>query len=553
MSVGELKTLLAAVGGGITEIDLTNILSQLDAFANKVKTVTLGAYNGFLQLAEGEATLARQAGELGLTSQRLQELGYVAEQGGSSFEVMVRSLEGLLAQQPGVSNVADALEQAGEQMRSMDATQRQAFATKMGIDPSLVAALTGNVTALKKEFQEMYAGAEKDGEAAGAAANGFLAEIEKLRTMAQLMASSVFTALLGQGQQGLAKLRALFTENMGPIRRVLGFVAEGLQAFGDIAGPVVLRVVQGVLGLVRWFDSLGSSQKNMVGGALALLAAWKLLNLGFVATPLGAVIAGLVALVGLVGDYLTFMEGGKSSFDWSPWADSIQSVLSALSPVMGIMEGIGNGIIACVEPVKGLFTDLLGSVLTQLQLLGKLFVQVFAGDFSGALQTFFALLANTVDAWLAVIENFCTLVGSFFTALWPSVEENFPDFSAWAERQLTVITSAFGRGFEWVLNKFKEIKSILPEFVNEALGITSNAGQPGAALQAASALETTALTPGAGYMMALGAHGQQNMNMTATTTIHMQTADPILAGNQVYERSREETEKNIRDLRGNVG
>ena len=66
MEVGNLNTLFAAVRAGIGDVYLEKALNQLDDFANKVKTVTLDAYNGFLQLAAGEAALASQAGSLGL-------------------------------------------------------------------------------------------------------------------------------------------------------------------------------------------------------------------------------------------------------------------------------------------------------------------------------------------------------------------------------------------------------------------------------------------------------------------------------------------------------
>ena len=45
-----------------------------------------------------------------------------------------------------------------------------------------------------------------------------------------------------------------------------------------------------------------------------LIAAWKMLNLAFLTTPLGMLITGLAGIVALVDDYLTYMEGGESLF-----------------------------------------------------------------------------------------------------------------------------------------------------------------------------------------------------------------------------------------------
>lgn len=49
---------------------------------------------------------------------------------------------------------------------------------------------------------------------------------------------------------------------------------------------------------------------------LGLVAAWRLLNLGFLATPLGMLIAGFTALLALWDDFKTFREGGQSLINW---------------------------------------------------------------------------------------------------------------------------------------------------------------------------------------------------------------------------------------------
>lgn len=64
---------------------------------------------------------------------------------------------------------------------------------------------------------------------------------------------------------------------------------------------------------------------------LAIVAAWKLLNLSFLATPLGLIISGFVALLALWDDLQTFKEGGQSLFDWSVAVIYIEDVTNALA------------------------------------------------------------------------------------------------------------------------------------------------------------------------------------------------------------------------------
>lgn len=73
---------------------------------------------------------------------------------------------------------------------------------------------------------------------------------------------------------------------------------------------------------------------------LGLVAAWKLLNLSFLATPLGMVIAGLVAILALFDDFKTWQEGGDSLFDWTSFLPVIDSVSKELQLLKNVLDGI---------------------------------------------------------------------------------------------------------------------------------------------------------------------------------------------------------------------
>jgi hypothetical protein len=83
---------------------------------------------------------------------------------------------------------------------------------------------------------------------------------------------------------------------------------------------------------------------------LGVVAAWKLLNLTFLATPLGMLLTGLVSILALYDDFKTFEEGGKSLFDWTPFLpviDAVSAHLTTLANILrAIMDVIGNIILA---------------------------------------------------------------------------------------------------------------------------------------------------------------------------------------------------------------
>lgn len=78
---------------------------------------------------------------------------------------------------------------------------------------------------------------------------------------------------------------------------------------------------------------------------LGVIAAWKLLNLSFLATPLGMLIAGLTALLALWDDFKTFQEGGKSLIDWgSQTTKTIVGIVTAVSALAAVIGTVLLGI-----------------------------------------------------------------------------------------------------------------------------------------------------------------------------------------------------------------
>lgn len=72
---------------------------------------------------------------------------------------------------------------------------------------------------------------------------------------------------------------------------------------------------------------------------LALAAAWKILNLSFLASPLGLILVGLLAILALYDDFMTWKEGGESLFDWgSPAVQTIMGVVAAIVGMVAIFK-----------------------------------------------------------------------------------------------------------------------------------------------------------------------------------------------------------------------
>lgn len=512
---------LASVGFQTDEKSLKESLTRVAAFGVAVSAAAGAAFAGMLRVAESEVALAKQAESLNVPIRKLEELQYVAEQTGAEASAMASALGALKARHPHIRDTSALLEQVGARMRGMSEQAAKLYAQKMGIDPSLVPMLRRDVSDLKSEFAAMYDMAGRDAANAAEDSKALLAELGKLKTMSVLLAKAVGGAFLGKLRGSIETLRRTVMENFGKIKRMFETVVELALRVAGVVGAFVNRVVKWASALVAWYDKLDDRQKKLVQGVALFLAAWKLLNAGFLATPLGMVVAGLAGIVALIDDYCTWMEGGESYFDWGPWAETITQAGKALDEIIAVVsiliKGIATGLpLAFQVPMEAL--KVLGTSLVNL---GKLIARLFTGDLSGALEA----AGNMFEDWragcLAIVEAFCTAASAFFGALWDGVRESFPDFAAWAEKAARAIVDFFSPALDWIKDKLKSLTSWLPESIRARLGLVEKPAAPEQLAAAATAPERQALTPPP--LAAAHAAGAQNtrqeVNVEAKTTI----------------------------------
>lgn len=123
---------------------------------------------------------------------------------------------------------------------------------------------------------------------------------------------------------------------------------------------------------------------------LGVIAAWKLLNLEFFATPLGMLLAGFVAILALWDDFKTFQEGGESLFDWSYALPIIDAIKRGLDDLKGLLQTFFDVLFGVSrlfhDLANGDFTDFLNTVKTLLMDIVDLFFKIvgFRNGFEGA-------------------------------------------------------------------------------------------------------------------------------------------------------------------------
>lgn len=172
------------------------------------------------------------------------------------------------------------------------------------------------------------------------------------------VASKFFGVLAKQSDLFRQKIYANMPRIQAALERFVNFVFKALDAMTQL-GLRLWSILSRVFDLFLVFNK---ATDGWAGIILGIVAAWQLLNLEFLATPLGMILAGLLAILALYDDFKVWQEGGKSFFDWSAFVPVINATGDALKSVWEVLVATGEA---------------LGNLAAAFYLL-------FSGDFTGA-------------------------------------------------------------------------------------------------------------------------------------------------------------------------
>lgn len=561
---------LASVGFQADEKSLSSALAKVAGFGAAVSAAAGLAIAGITSIAESQVSLAKGAEKLGVSIQKMEELNYVAEQTGASTEALAASLGALKDKYPHIKDASTLFEKVGQRMAGMNEQARKLYAQRMGIDPSLIPMLTQDVSALKGEFAAMYAVAGTDAKKAAEDSKAFLAEIGKLKTLSAMLTKAVNLAFIGRIRGDIENLRRIIMENFDKIRRIFETIIGVVLRAAGVIGAFVTRVVIWASSLVSWYDKLDDGNKKLVQGAALLLAAWKLLNMGFLATPIGALIAGLTAIFALVDDYCTYMEGGESYFDWGPWEQSIEGVRAALGEALAVVGRF-------INDNQRLFTAIAKGVGMALLLKGVfLAVSGVLGGVATAVKVLWGLLrANPLGLIITAVSliiEYWQPIKDFFATLWDGVAEAFPDFAAWAEGAAQSIMNFIAPAVDWIKGKLDSVLGLLPDSLRDKLGLGKSGAddkpgdkpgrKPGGHREDTPPTPTPpfnpappptgpVLTPSPARAAQIDNSRQQNVKIDAKTEINVNgVQDPAAVGQRVAGEQSRVNADTVRHMKG---
>lgn len=338
-------------------------LNQMQGAMNGLELKATALKGALLALATGAVVAVRQTAseldKLYYSSQRIgasvtniNAYGNAIAQLGGSAEGAIGSLESLaekMRNSPGYESQIKSLgvdtRNANGEMRDrvemmkdlsgvlskMPAYQANAYASSLGIDQNtLLAMRDGKFMANMEKYQKIQKELGMNDDLAKSG-NEFMAEYRDLT----MMTKTGFQVIVMQAGKALI-----------PILRLLNqMIQAGIQAFSQLNPEIkqglavglrfgMLAIVFG--GFIKVFGLLF----KFIPALKSLIGLVKLLNLAFLASPIGIVLA-LAAAIGLLwDDYQTWKEGGKSLIDWSKWTEEIDWAVEKIKELIQWIQNL---------------------------------------------------------------------------------------------------------------------------------------------------------------------------------------------------------------------
>ncbi|WP_231353884.1 hypothetical protein [Escherichia coli] len=530
--------------------------------------------------------------ETGVAIETVQSLGYAASVNGSSVDALQASLGEMTKRvgefvSTGEGEAKDVAERLGLQFKDMNGqvknsdvifreladklhgmSQAEKFSVldKMGIDRSMVQLLsmTG------EEISSLQNKAEALGVVTQDQADQFAAYNDSLTTLGKGFDGIKFQVAVGFVPV-LKDLVDGFTDFLIANKDL---IKNGLAHLGEI--------IFSVMGMIRRFLPI-------IGLITTGFVAWKIAAIGLrtvlatIFSPVVLITAAIIAVVLVIDDLLTAMEGGQSviaDFFKDNWGiDIVPALKEAKASLM-----------AFINYAIGVFKPLADAIASMFRMVWHLITGAFTGDFQDAMKDAqnifdsliafitgaFGVVGDAIkyvfgDAGSFVVDVFTTAIENtklMFSALWKLVTGDFE--GAWGDvvkifdNGVELMKKPFTAFIDWAKNIFAGLGEYISNIISNAASNAWNAtksffgGGEDEQQQGVTGGGNGGMSPGGipyGMNAAVGLGGggvTSNSSVSQQNTIHINTSDPVVAGNTAAD-SLQQNMKDANRLSGRGG
>ena len=605
MSGDVIKEFLVSLGlqvDGAAGFDgAVNAATMSVAALGAVVVGAAGAMFAFTKTVADEFdTLSDLSALYNTTADSLQELGYVASLTDSSIEASNASI-GALAKNAGdaalglgragktfdklgiqvkdgngkLKNSTDLLYEVGDAIKDMESGEQLSIMQRLGIDRTMLAAITTDVGGLREEFRKTYEAVGLDTNKAAEASSQFMDSITRLGFVTGAVGKSLAVTFMPRFTESMDKLRRLIVDNLPKIMGAIKPVISVVLSVADVFIALAYQAGKAVGVLIGWIVKINDATGGWALKILAAAAAWKYLNLSFLASPVGMIIALGAAIGLLLDDFQTWQEGGDSLIKWGEWENEIALATGVLDAFASFLGDIFTVIFASVDGLIKLITGDFSGAWTAasigMEALGSMANAVFGpllSLFKDEFPTAFYVIETVIGTVAAVIQNAFTslfyfidaaiklITGDFSGAL-SSLKESFAAVADSLGRvfgpALELIKTQFSDAFAWIQSIIDGVMGNVKGAVDWVKGAAGGIGDAvdwvsGAAGSAVSVVPSAGVPPLAPSASSIS-NSSQSVNQS-TQIIVQGSANPESTANAVAKQQQSVNGDMVRNMKG---
>lgn len=299
---------------------------------------------------------------------------------------------------------------------------------------------------------------------------------------------------------------------------------------------VVSKLSQVINNTVRFIVKIIEATIGWKGALIVLIGvfAWlkRAMLLAFVTNPIFWVIVAVGALMLLIDDFMTYLDGGESQFGdfWGSMLEWIEIIKPALQTiwdvlVMGMSYLIEFGAFVA-KYLGGAFIDAVEVITAVLAFLVGLFTgntELMSAAWSGMIENLLSMFQNLAmlfeplaqklveimsSVWDAIVDYISIKISQIISAISGFISA----IGAALSNVFDIITAPFAQAFDWIVNKFSSLGGLISGAVSGAKNLVGMGG--------ASNVANTTNSGG---------------NMTVNAPITVTSNDPVRAGKETQK------------------
>lgn len=331
-----------------------------------------------------------------------------------------------------------------------------------------------------------------------------------------------------------------FTQMFPNITRWLGYLGIGLMLAVAAGGLFNIMMGAGKMAMTTWAGAAAvwNGAIWLVNGGLGKMRAWLLaVNIAMYANPVGLIVAGVAALIAVIGVAIYFFDDLRNMLKGTAWGEPILFAVDSIANLLKMLGVVAGAVFsAFISVVKMVWQALqpLASFLLNVLVFSLKVVGVVAGLTFGVIAYAIGSIASLITWMASGIYNAFSGMFTFISDGWQSLVSYLTNFE-WVKNLLSAASSIgefmgqlwdgiktdFAEMWGWVVGKLNNLPgiNIAVDPVVSATKLTANLPHQQAMpqwMQRQAANDVAGFSP---VMLAQNSNIQPVANSTLASTI----------------------------------